>query len=556
MLLEKLQIYGYSRPQEQAVLANMLVGEACLLMGPPGVAKTELVAAIGAALREDTKREYPNDKSKWFTYQVYDASKLNFEDLCGFPNVQDLQATPPKVTYIPTQSSIWGKHLIAFDELNRCSEDRQANLFEIIRSRKLYGNATNNKFIFSTINPFGDIGTIQMSDALVDRHLFYLRIDRFEAMTSANRKKVISRVGNTEALGIRHWGNTTEDLDVSEEVTKDGQPIINEKLANVGKMMRELFVRAANYYTQLNNSISGSLTEIVDKIVEAMAREFATAAEGIKKEVSISGRRASSIRRGILAVRAIQLAEKKDNEDIENLMSTIINVCKMCLPIGIGGKLDQNTIATANKVIDTTVNSLWPNIKEKKNTLDIDKIAVALNTKNPIKILDTILSTNMNQTTKDTLFSSLLNKELYTIPGTTNVDTEHYNRIQALMYGLSEEITDFIPKHLKIDSNAAQLAEAVKTTTLEVEDIFVSYVPMIAAIAESYKKNPIAYMAYKTGFMYYQQTVETEADAIQALAELNRLVKLITEKITAHKEHNAKANDSSKTSQQTPTSAP
>ena len=81
--------------------------------------------------------------------------RLNFEDLVGYPSIADLQKNPPEVKYVPTKSSIWGKDLIAFDEINRCSEDRQSNLFEIIRSRKLHGLPTGNTFIMSTMNPLG-----------------------------------------------------------------------------------------------------------------------------------------------------------------------------------------------------------------------------------------------------------------------------------------------------------------------------------------------------------------------------------------------------------------
>ncbi len=533
MILEQLQIYGYSRAQEQAVLATILAGEACLLMGPPGVAKTELVAAIGAALREDSKRLHPKDPSKWFGYQVYDASKLNFEDLIGMPDVRALQADPPKVQYIPTQSSIWGKDMIAFDELNRCQEDRQSNLFEIIRSRKLYGNPTGNKFIFSTINPFGDTGTIQMSDALVDRHLFYLRINKFDTMNPIHRKKVIARVGQTEALGVKYWGNTTGELDVVETVDANGNAIVNEKLADAGKSLRELFVRAADYYRQLEASISAPITEMIDKLVEHMAREYAKESEETKKETTISGRRASSIRRGILAVRAIQLAENRKEDEVEPLISTIINVTKMCLPIGIGGKLNQNIIDTANKLIDSTVQNIWPNIKQNKSVVDIDAISVALNTKNPIKILDTVLSVNMNDTTRTTLVSALIDKTKYTVDNVFRED--EYKRVQALLYSLNQTLPGFLPKHLNITLTPKDISDVVAASESQVSAVYANYLDIIKAKAASLKDNELLYLAYRTGFLHYKNLCKSDQEVIEAIGTLNKFIKSIQDKVDAHK---------------------
>lgn len=532
-ILEKLQIYGYNKVQEEAILANMLVGEACLLLGPPGTAKTELVAAIGAALREDSKRLHPTDPTKWFTYQIYDASKMNFEDLVGLPDIKALQADVPEVKYIPSPSSIWNKHLIAFDELNRCQEDRQSNLFEIIRSRKLYGNVTNNKFIFSTINPFGDTGTVQMSDALVDRHLFYLRISNFSSMTPEQRRKVIARVGSTEARGINYWGNQKGTLDVIEGFDANGNVIINEVLADAGKYLRELLIAAATYYKKLQDSISGSLGEMINSIVERMAKEFSKESVEVKKETDISGRRASSIRRGILAVRAIQLAAHNGEGDLEGIMSTIMNVTRLCLPIGIGGKLNENVVERANKLVDATVTEIWPNIKQSKNSIDVDAISTALNTSNPLKILDTVLAFNMNEATRTTLISSLLDKNKYSVDGVFREDD--FKRIQALIYCLNTEIPGFLPKHMSINLSPKDIAEVVTATEAQVDAIFADYIDVIAKKAASLKSNELLYLAYRTGFLYYNNLCKTDQAVIEALSSLNRLTKTIQDKVQAYK---------------------
>lgn len=507
------------------------------MIGPPGVAKTELVNAIGSALREDSKRLHKDKPENWFSYQVYDASKMNFEDMFGYPNVAALQANPPRVDFIPTPSSIWNKDMIAFDELNRCQEDRQSNLFELIRSRKLQGCPTNNKFIFSTMNPFGDQGTVEMSSALVDRHTFYLKIDNFDAMASSDRQRVISRVGNFDGVGFSYWGG-----DESKFVTTDDT--VNEELANIGAEIRKTLVNASDYYKKLKESSEAAVVTMIDKLVGSFQAKFRKEKESIQQECKISGRRAASLMRGILSTRAVQIALKKENEKLPDMMATLINTTKLCLPIGIAGTLDQNVVDQANALVDTTVKELWPDIQSNRSTSDVDMISDAMSTDNPLKILNTLLSVDCKPVTRSSLASRFLDKDKY-LDDDGNHDEHMHTSVKALLFKLNKEIPGFLPDHLDLDITPTDIERVSKSKQLKGKS---SYLDIIQNRIDHYSSDPILSFALKISMTYYFKTTTEDDQAIRAVIDTDELCESIESAITTHKENaKIKTTDTGKT---------
>lgn len=532
MILPKLEIFGLTKAQEEAIFACLLSGEPCLFMGPPGTAKTEIIAAIGAALREDSKRENPNDSSRWFSYQIYDASKLNFEDLTGFPNIEKLKQG--SIEYISSPSSIWGKELIAFDELNRCAEDRQGNLLEIIRSRKLGGVPTGNKFIFSTINPFGDTGTVEMADPLVDRNLFFIKFDKFDEMAPANRTRVMLRAGSVDGVGLKYWGAAEGRFDTSDKVDNNGKVIyINDKLADIGKEIRIKMTDAQQYYDKLRTSSSAAIATLIDKVVAAFKIEFDKESEAIKKEVSLSGRRCGFILRGILAVRAIQLASKEEGHTLDDFSVVIANTMKLALPIGIGGKANKQIIDRANIKLEETVKNIWPTIKKTESTEDINLIAEALNTNNPMKMLDVLLSVDMQTATKDAILASISSKEKYRV-GNSAINEQLYSYSQALLYVLNKQIPGFIPPHIKINCTAADADAASQVNSIAL-GILEPYEEIIVAAKNQYKNNPVINLAMRGCLQYITtQANITDGQVIQSIVEMKKLLASIYAKINTH----------------------
>ena len=322
-LFEDFNIYGIPDSDETCILASLLTGEPTLFIGPPGTAKTEIIYMIGSAFRESSKRKYPNNPEKWFNFNVYDTSKINFEDLIGWPNPNALR--DGKIDFIQSATTIWDKDMIGLDELNRCAEDRQANLFEVIRNRTCMGSPTKVKFIFSAINPYGDAGTNNLSGAIVDRHIFFLHFAGFDKMTSDLRKKVIERVGNFDSVGLKHWSNSKSKFDSKPNGTE-----INESLADQGDRLIELIKEAVEVYPIIAEQIGNPVNSLIDTLVTRFSTE-----KDNKTLPTISGRRAGMISRAVIAYRAIQLSRaKKIGTPPDNIKNTVINTILASIPIG------------------------------------------------------------------------------------------------------------------------------------------------------------------------------------------------------------------------------
>lgn len=528
-ILEELEIYGYSRIAEQAILASMLLGEPALLIGPPGVAKTEVVAAIGAAMREYSK-SLGALPEKQFSYQIYDASKLNFEDLMGYPDINGMKADPPVVRYIPTKSTIWNKHMIAFDELNRCVVDRQSNLFEIIRSRKLHGIPTNNLFIFGTMNPFGDQGTVEASDALIDRFLYYITVDQFSEMDPSERLSVIQRRGPVDSVGISHWTGTASKFH-----TDDNS--INPTLATVGEKIDSLMRNAARVMVELQHNIANPVAELISKIVELFAKEFK---DVNKQELRISGRRAAAMMRGVLGIRAIQMVSTDKNSLVE-MTTTLIDSLTLALPIGIAGKLDKQQLDKASNIIETTVVSTWPMLSKNSKTAEYDQVVTATYSEDPIVILNTLLSQKMAPIIRDKVFARLLDRERYFIPALSSYDDQSYRNMKILLHMTNSRLKDFIPSHLEVKVSAEEIQEAQNATSIAVPPGAVrKFLRIINSHIASLKDNPLCYYAYRVGLEYVGKQVVNDTDMLKHLTDLSNMVFSLEDMITNYDKSTSK----------------
>lgn len=536
MILEKLGIYGISEAVENAVFASLLLGESSLLIGPPGCAKTGMIEAIGAALRESSKRKNPKNPEKWFTYQLYDASKLNFEDMFGYPNLNDMKKDPPQITFVRTPCTIWDKDLIAFDELNRCAEDRQANLLEVIRSRRLQGVNTNNRAIFCTINPLGDVGTVPMGDALVDRQLFYLRFDDFHKMNHKLRREVITRTGASDSPGLRHWGLFKGDYDTSDAS-------INDKLADAGDIINDIMHAAAAQFNELKEQVGSSLNELTSRIVESFAKEFEKEPDKVKKEVTISGRRAGSVYRGILAVRSIQLAKTKYGYELETLLPTIINTLKLALPVGIAGTADPALITRVSNLADTLIKSLWSSISKNKSTADIDMLTTALNTNNPVKILNILLSSTLTKVTREKIFSRLLDDKNYMLANRPN--TEAYNAVKVLLHFLNAKLPNFVPSSVNLGITPELLTSVGESKHVPLSPALEKHKEMIESIMAEAEKtatdknmDAILFTGIKVAIPYHSDRATNDSEAIAAIIDLKETITALRDAINTYAESN------------------
>lgn len=521
-IFSKLKIHGYPQAQESAVFAALFLGEPLLFMGPKGVAKTEVVASIGMALREASKRKHPNDPSKWFSYQIYDASKLNFEDLVGYPNPHAMKLDPPKVDYIPTNSTIWNKHMVAFDELNRCAEDRQSNLFEIIRSRKLHGIPTNNHFIYSTINPFGDVGTIQMSDALVDRHLFYLHVPHFSSMNFEDRQKVINRVGSFDGVGLRYWAGMASEFDTVEQ--NQGAATINNKLADIGDDIEKLMALSAEQYKELDQDLKDQVATIINYVVSSLSQTFEKEKEAVKREIELSGRRASAMLRGILAIRAVDLAMNTMGiqKKFTNMVDCMINAIKLTIPIGISGNLNKDLLTKVDKLVEEKVKSLWDKYAKTKNEVDKDQYSYLTSCRSVVPVLESIFSADSNDLTRTKVLSSLM-KTKY------NDNVPSGRAVSMALYRLSIDFPHiFKDVPIKAYDEQSMKGQAVAT------DIEMFHLSKYAAILDSHitslqKKYPVIAFVVSSAVAHevFDHKDKTDQDALEFVMSLTTLIETL-----------------------------
>jgi MoxR-like ATPase len=102
-------------------------------------------------------------------FRSYDTAVITNEDLLGIPDPASLRADSQVVRYIPTELSVWGKDAINLDEINLASPFVASKLHELVRVRKVMGQRTGVKLVFSSMNPPADYGTQFLNHAFASR---------------------------------------------------------------------------------------------------------------------------------------------------------------------------------------------------------------------------------------------------------------------------------------------------------------------------------------------------------------------------------------------------
>lgn len=348
-IFERLGVYGLEPAKEDALLASMLTGDPSLLIGKQGTAKTALIESLGAAFSEYSKREankLPDPTTgKLFRYHIYDASKINFEDLVGFPHPGAMQRG--EMEFIKSPMTAWDKDLICFDEFNRQEAARQNNIFELIRSRRLMGVPTGTIWIFNCMNPYGMAGTEELDEALVDRHQFFVHVTNFTKLSAGDQERIVSHSGNSDGVGLKFWSGKADKFDVKDGML-NGKYVVNDLIADVGEDLTNLLKRASVHYTDLEAKSGENYGIFVAKYWNSLSSEM----EGKDWKVELSGRRAGMARRALLSFRAIDLAKADidSRHRVRDLRDSFKAVLSMAIPIGISASAskDLNTAAVAS----------------------------------------------------------------------------------------------------------------------------------------------------------------------------------------------------------------
>jgi MoxR-like ATPase len=168
----------------ELVLVNILSGGHALLIGVPGLAKTSLVEALGAALGMNTKR-------------IQFTPDLMPSDIVG---TEVLEEKGGARSFRFVQGPVFTQLLMA-DEINRASPKTQSALLQAMQERQVtYAGQTYTLplpfFVLATQNPLEQEGTYPLPEAQLDR--FLLQIDVTYPAAEAERRMLFSTTGLEE----------------------------------------------------------------------------------------------------------------------------------------------------------------------------------------------------------------------------------------------------------------------------------------------------------------------------------------------------------------------
>ncbi len=156
----KKVIVGQDEPIEQ-VLAGLFAGGHCMLLGPPGTAKTILIATLARVLDMDFKR-------------IQFAPDLMPSDITGSEILEEDQTTGRRFTKF-VKGPVFTNLLMA-DEINRTPPKTQAALLEVMQEKQVsIGGKTNPLpqpfYVLATQNTMEQEGTYALPEAQQDRFM-------------------------------------------------------------------------------------------------------------------------------------------------------------------------------------------------------------------------------------------------------------------------------------------------------------------------------------------------------------------------------------------------
>jgi MoxR-like ATPase len=165
----------------ELVLVNILSGGHALLIGVPGLAKTSLVDALGAALGLHAKR-------------IQFTPDLMPSDIVG-TEVLEEKAGSRSFRFI--EGPVFAQLLMA-DEINRASPKTQSALLQAMQEQQVtYAGQTyplpSPFFVLATQNPLEQEGTYPLPEAQLDR--FLLQVDVTYPDAAAERRMLYSTTG-------------------------------------------------------------------------------------------------------------------------------------------------------------------------------------------------------------------------------------------------------------------------------------------------------------------------------------------------------------------------
>jgi len=361
MILQKLGIYGWKEADENLVLASLLTGDPMILIGPHGAAKSCAVHKIAQALGR--------------TFQIYDASKIGFDDLLGFPDIHLLQKG--KVEYVGSPVTIWDKALIVIDEINRAVPELQSKWLEIIRSRTISGFPTETKWVFSCMNPISYSATNQLDDALIGRFALFLYPPDVIAMDEKDRIAVAKHLNGEDSPALSEWtGGVT------------GGTVPKADVEAVGEQLHQMLTLAGQRFLRLRDEMA-TLPEFLARFAALLVKETGG-------DATIDGRRLGFIHRNIIANRAIEISKAEVlGTDIPDFVGSATYVVQSSIPVGLNDEgLNREELVHKMEICFDLLSSYFESGAE---IMQVNLIYELLTTKDLMRKAELLLTKDLNE---------------------------------------------------------------------------------------------------------------------------------------------------------------
>ena len=150
----------------EKVIAAMLAGGHCLLMGVPGLAKTLLVSTLARVLELDFNR-------------IQFTPDLMPSDITGTEVLDTAADGKRSLRFV--KGPVFTNLLLA-DEINRTPPKTQAAMLEAMQERRVTNSGKSYPlpepfFVLATQNPLEQEGTYPLPEAQLDRFMFLVKMD-------------------------------------------------------------------------------------------------------------------------------------------------------------------------------------------------------------------------------------------------------------------------------------------------------------------------------------------------------------------------------------------
>jgi MoxR-like ATPase len=293
----------------ELVLVNILSGGHALLIGVPGLAKTSLVEALGAALGMHSKR-------------IQFTPDLMPSDIVG---TEVLEEKGGARSFRFVEGPVFTQLLMA-DEINRASPKTQSALLQAMQEHQVtYAGQTYALpvpfFVLATQNPLEQEGTYPLPEAQLDR--FLMQIDVTYPDASAELKMLLSTTG-------------LDDRRVKPVLT--GEEV----------MAAQRFVRQMPQ--------TASVADAILKLVRSARPQTPEAAWRVNELVAWGpGPRASQAL--MMTARARALVEGRLAPSIDDVIALAKPVLRHRMALSFTARTDNITV---DQVIDELVEKHWP----------------------------------------------------------------------------------------------------------------------------------------------------------------------------------------------------